>query len=88
MRTLYYLGTEHCGACGFVKKMALRLKDEFPEHVVIVDTEHYRGDLARIDRRQVVRDVPMCVFEESGEEIARITGHVDYGRLRRLLLGE
>lgn len=88
MRVLYYLGTEHCGACAFVKKVALRLRDEFPEQVVIVDTGHYAGDLKRIDQREVVKDVPMCVLEEDGEEIARITGHVDYGRLRRLLLGE
>lgn len=86
MRTLYYVGTEYCGACGFVKKMALRLKDEFPDQVKIVDTKTYAGDLARIDKRKVVDSVPVCVFEDDGEEVARIVGHVDYGRLRRLLL--
>lgn len=88
MRILYYVGTEYCGACGFVKKMALRLKEEFPDQVVIVDTSRYTGDLKRIDQRKIVKSVPVCVFEEDGEEVARIVGHVDYGRLRRLLLGE
>ena len=88
MRILYYVGTEYCGACGFVKKMALRLKDEFPDQVKIVDTGSYTGDLARIDKRQIIKSVPVCVFEEDGEEVARIVGHVDYGRLKRLLLNQ
>lgn len=90
MRILYYVGTEYCGACGFVKKMALRLQGEYPDQVKIVDTRpgHYTGDLARIDKRKIIDSVPVCVFEEDGEEVARIVGHVDYGRLKRLLLNQ
>lgn len=86
MRTLYYLGADHCGACNFVKKQALRLKEEYPEQVVIVDTTRYEGDLKRIDQRQVIDKVPCVVVEEDGRETARITGHACYERLRRLLL--
>ena len=88
MRILYYLGTDYCGACGFVKKQVLRLKEEFPKQVVIVDTNRYVGDLKRIDQRKVVDKVPCCVVEDDGREVARITGHTCSERLKRLLLGE
>ena len=86
MRTLYFLGSDYCGSCGFVKKQALRLKEDYPDQVVIVDTTRYEGHLKRIDQRQVVDKVPCIVLEEDGTETARVTGHTCYERLRRLLL--
>lgn len=88
MRVLYYLGTEGCGACSFVRKQCLRLRDEYPGQVVMVDTSRYAGDLKRIDQRQKVDSVPCCVVEDDGREVARITGHACYERLKRLLAGD
>lgn len=87
LKVLYFVGTDYCGCCAEVKAAVLRLKDEFPGQVSIVDTQHYCGDLKRIDSRQIIKNVPVCVIEDSGREVKRIVGSVEYECLRRALAG-
>ena len=91
MRVLYYLGKDwcekDCDECHVVKAHALRLRERYPDRVVLVNVEWYMGDLERIDSRQTIERVPCCVVEEDGEEAGRVIGLVSYEELAEMLLG-
>lgn len=87
MRHLYFIGMPECGVCNLMRGEQIEpLKDMYPDRVHIL--YEWCEDLARINARKVVDDVPLIVIEESGDEVLRLHGQLPQSELEALLGGD
>lgn len=65
------IGAEWCGQCKVVGKTIEGLKSDYPDiEFVNLDVEE---DESLVDSYKV-RNIPVCILEDDGKEIARFTG--------------
>lgn len=87
MKHLYFIGMSDCGICNVMRREQIEpLQTKHPEQVHIL--YEWCPDLARINGRKVVDDVPLIVIEDDGEETFRFHGNLPQEELNSLLGGE
>lgn len=83
MRKLYFIGVAYCARCNRMLRDAVEpLYADYPDQIEEVVTSRWNEDLARIDGRKKITNVPTVVIEDDGEEVFRYSGVLDEAALR------
>ncbi len=73
MKHLYFIGMADCGDCNVIRRDLIEpLKEKYPGQVHVL--YGWCADLARINGRQTITNVPTFVVEDHGVEEFRFSG--------------
>ena len=73
-----------CGTCNVIRREVVEpLQEEYPDRVHIL--YDWDADLARIDGRKAVTNVPLFVIEDDGREEFRFSAFLKPGELEDII---
>ena len=84
MRDVIFIGRKGCSSCYYALETIVKpLMEKQPDHI----SYHYEWDavIERVNRRAEIKEIPLYVIENHGEEEFRVHGMLTYDDVKAII---